>query len=278
MTAAALGAGALSPLALAPPAQAAKAAGSAHGGDEAAREAAEAAAAGRTPGQAPDQPPGAAATPAPGEAGGTQTPASEAESAASRKAKDTGKPVEVADKRDEFTQVLANPDGSYTWRQYVRPAFAKAEGAWRTADATLKSRSDGRISPAAPTFGLSFSGGGTPAEGGPLATMEKDGKSLSLSWPDPLPAPRLTGSTALYPEVLPGVDLKIAAEVDGFAQHLVVKTREAAAHPRLASLAFGLDGKGLDLKADAQGRLGAEPASDPTTQPEVRSLTAAQFH
>ncbi|MCP3759992.1 ricin-type beta-trefoil lectin domain protein [Streptomyces sp. TBY4] len=258
VAAAALSAGALTPLALAPPALAA--------GDAPSRTAAEAEAGAAAEAAAQDAATNGAANGATNGAKGdapatqaptAQTPATEAESAASRQAKATGKPVDVAEQRDEHTRVLANPDGSFTWRQYVRPAFAKVGSAWQDADSTLKTGTDGRIRPAAPVFGLSFSGGGTPAGGGPLATMEKDGKSLSIGWPDPLPAPRVEGSTALYPEVLPGVDLKIAADVDGFAQHLVVKTPEAAAHPRLASLSFGLSGKGVELKADDKGRLSA---------------------
>ncbi|WP_158942497.1 ricin-type beta-trefoil lectin domain protein [Streptomyces sp. ERV7] len=157
------------------------------------------------------------------------------------------------DRRDAMAQVLANPDGSLTMRQYVRPAFARVDGVWHTADATLKQGADGRLAPAAATFGISFSGGGT----GPLATLAKDGGTLSLSWPDALPQPRVEGDTALYPEVLPGVDLTLRADVDGFAQHLVVKTREAAANPRLAELSLALHTAGARLKADAKGNLTA---------------------
>lgn len=183
---------------------------------------------------------------------GTES-AGSAESLASRRAADTGKQVEVMEKRDEHTQVLANPDGTFTWKQFARPAFAKVKGKWQATDATLKKTADGRITPAAATFGLSFSGGGTT----PLATMDKGGKSLSLTWPKALPEPSVDGATATYPEVLPGVDLKIIAEADGFAQHLVVKTVEAAGNPELAELSFGLKSKGVDLQADAEGNLKA---------------------
>ncbi|WP_344078791.1 ricin-type beta-trefoil lectin domain protein [Streptomyces crystallinus] len=181
---------------------------------------------------------------------------SAAETRALIEAKRTGRQVEIMERRDEMAQVLANPDGSLTVRQYVRPAFARVGGAWRTPDATLKQGADGRLAPAAATFGISFSGGGT----GPLATLTKDGKALSLSWPDALPRPRVEGDTAVYPEVLPGVDLTLRADVDGFAQHLVVKTREAAANPRLAELSLALHTAGTSLKADAKGNLTATDA------------------
>ncbi|MFB7369629.1 ricin-type beta-trefoil lectin domain protein [Streptomyces sp. NPDC056222] len=192
-----------------------------------------------------------------GSSGSSGQPEQDTEEArAQREAAKSGKQVEILGKRDETTQVLANPDGSFTWRQYIRPAFARTGGQWRKADATLRQDPTGRISPVAATFGLSFSGGGTD----PLAVMDKGGRTLSISWPDPLPAPRLGGDTAVYPEVLPGVDLRIRADVDGFAQHLVVKTREAAQHPRLAELSLGLKTQGTTLKEDGAGNLAATDA------------------
>ncbi len=62
----------------------------------------------------------------------------------------------------------------------------------------------------------------------------------------------LDGSTATYPEVLPGVDLAVAASVDGFSQALIVKTAEAAGNPELAQLDFGLKADGLTMKQDAE--------------------------
>lgn len=173
------------------------------------------------------------------------------EGRAVREAAESGKPVEVMSKRAETRQVLANPDGSFTRREFIRPAFAKVGGEWQDADATMRRRADGRVGPAAATFGLSFSGGGDA----PLATMEKDGRSLSITWPKPLPEPRLDGRSAVYADVLPGVDLRIQADVDGFAQYVVVKTREAAAQPELRELTYGVKSAGADLKADGKGRL-----------------------
>ncbi|MFE3559120.1 ricin-type beta-trefoil lectin domain protein [Streptomyces sp. NPDC059193] len=246
VVAAALGAGIAVPLALAPAAVAADAPGDATARAEAAAREAAARAANGTP--ANGTPAGGASADA-----AAKAEAGPGEARASEQAQASGKPVEVAEQRDEYTQVIANPDGSFTWKQYVRPAFTKVDGTWQNTDATLEETADGRITPAAATFGISFSGGGTT----PLATLQREGKTMSLSWPDALPEPRIEGETALYPEVLPGVDLKLVAAVDGFAQHLVVKTPEAAKNPRLAKLTFGLKNKGLGLKADAKGALKA---------------------
>ncbi|MFJ9448080.1 FG-GAP-like repeat-containing protein [Kitasatospora sp. NPDC101235] len=177
----------------------------------------------------------------------TQQQAPEARAMA--EAKRTGRPVEIAERLDEFNETLANPDGTFTRRSHVEPVRAKVDGAWRTPDATLRKAPDGGLTPIAPTFPITFSGGGTA----PLATLTRDGQTMSVSWPAPLPTPTVSGNTALYPEVLPGVDLKVLAGVDGFAEHLVVKTREAAADPALAELRLLTRADGLTVAAAEDG-------------------------
>ncbi|WP_199881239.1 hypothetical protein [Streptomyces sp. CB03911] len=163
----------------------------------------------------------------------------------------------MTEAQDESTDLIANPDGTLTWRQHVRPVRAKVGGQWRLADASLERRPDGSVAQKASTFPMTFSGGGA----GPLASMVKDGKSLSLAWPTPLPQPELNGSTALYRDVLPGVDLQILAETDGFAHHLIVKSREAAADPRLSQITYGLKTSGITLATDPAGGLAATDGS-----------------
>ncbi|GLW11740.1 hypothetical protein Misp01_68680 [Microtetraspora sp. NBRC 13810] len=169
------------------------------------------------------------------------------------RARETGRPVEVLDRRTETKEVTANPDGSLTLRQHLRPVWSRATGEWRRIDPTLRRQEDGTVAPVATTFGMAFSGGGE----GPLATLVKEGRSLTLTWPDPLPDPVVSGSELTYPEVLPGVDLRILVEADNFVNHLIVKDAKAAANPRLRTLTFGLGGKGLRLASDAQGGLAA---------------------
>ncbi|WP_162641486.1 DNRLRE domain-containing protein [Streptosporangium sp. 'caverna'] len=171
------------------------------------------------------------------------------EQAALAAARSSRQPVEVAELLTETSEVIANPVGSLTLRQHLRPVRTKVSGQWQPIDETLRRNPDGTVSPGATTFGMTFSGGGTA----PLATMVKDGKTLSLNWPDPLPAPVLEGDTATYPEVLPGVDLKVVADADGFVHHLIVKNREAARNPRLRTLNFGMSGQGLSVATDETG-------------------------
>ncbi|GAA3060718.1 hypothetical protein GCM10020254_00630 [Streptomyces goshikiensis] len=69
------------------------------------------------------------------------------------------------------------------------------------------------------------------------------------------------GNTALYKSVLPGVDLKLIAEVNGFAEHLIVNTPEAAANPALKSIKLGVSTTGVTLDDDATDRLLAKDAT-----------------
>nr|WP_307783802.1 LamG-like jellyroll fold domain-containing protein [Streptomyces spinoverrucosus] len=103
---------------------------------------------------------------------------------------------------------------------------------------------------------LEFSGGGDE----PLVSMTKAGRELALSWPNELPSPELDGATATYREVLPGVDLRMGAQEDGFTQLLVVKSAEAAENPELAELRLKLAAESMDVKETAAGGLEAVDA------------------
>lgn len=127
-------------------------------------------------------------------------------------------------------------------------------GAWQDLNPTLHANPDGTISPAVTTGGLVLSGGGS----GPLAVMTADARRLALTWPTTLPAPTLSGATATYPSVLPGVDLIVTASAQGgFSDVLVVHNASAAANPALASLKLGLAASGLTVTADSNGNLSA---------------------
>ncbi|MGW7753854.1 LamG-like jellyroll fold domain-containing protein [Streptomyces violaceusniger] len=164
-----------------------------------------------------------------------------------------GKPVEIASLRGESSEVFATPDGKLEAREHLRPVRARVDGEWKAIDTALVKTGDGMVAPKATTVDLEFSGGG----GVPLARMTKAGRELALSWPTDLPDPRLQGDTATYPDVLPGVDLRMGAQEDGFTQLLVVKSAEAAASKELAELRLKLDAGGLDVQETGTGGVAA---------------------
>ncbi|QTT72402.1 LamG domain-containing protein [Streptomyces mobaraensis NBRC 13819 = DSM 40847] len=183
--------------------------------------------------------------------GDSGTAASEADALA--QAKRSGKNVEVASQRGESWDVVAKPDGTLETREYLRPVRARVGGEWRPTDVALERTPEGSVSPHVATVGVSFSGGGDTS----LVKLDKAGRKLALDWPTRLPTPRLEGDTATYPDVLPDVDLRLTAQVDGFTQLLVVKSAKAAASPELAHLRLKMAGEGVTVQETAQGGLNA---------------------
>ncbi|MFM9704023.1 FG-GAP-like repeat-containing protein [Streptomyces galilaeus] len=174
------------------------------------------------------------------------------EAAALVEASDSGNPAEVLSRRTEASQVFANPSGSFTEERYATAQWARQGNKLVDIDTSLH-LGKGSISPKAATVGMAFSPGGT----GPLATITRDGRSMSLTWPGSLPTPNISDDTVTYPNVLPDVDLKLRANASGFAQLLVVKTAEAAANPALKDIAYGMSAEGVNVSADEFGNLTA---------------------
>ncbi|MDK1475614.1 DNRLRE domain-containing protein [Streptomyces sp. 549] len=127
------------------------------------------------------------------------------------------------------------------------------------------------MAPRAAAGSVSFSAGGAD----PLVQLADQGRELSLSWPKPLPKPVLEGNIARYPDVLPDVDLSVAAEVDGFSQVLIVKTPEAARHYDLQKIDFDLGTKGLELLSDSES--GSLTAVNPAGQTLFATSTARMW-
>ena len=179
------------------------------------------------------------------------------EAAASATAGACGKRVEAIGDRTEYGQVFANPSGDFTLEQHVAPIFAHgADGSWRAVDTKLHFAADGMVVPAATVLPVAFSGGGN----GALATLTDGADRLSVSWQSTLPKPVLDSDSALYPEVLPGVDLRVTASALGFSEVLVVKTPAAAANPALSTVDFGLSTTGVTVAPAPDGGLEAKDA------------------
>ena len=148
----------------------------------------------------------------------------------------------------------ARPDGRLSATVSARPVrVQRKDGSWVAVDPTLR-RTAGGLVPTAAAVDLTFAAGG----GTTLATVVVQGKSLAMSWPSVLPAPTVSGATATYAEVLPGLDLRLMADVEGFEEELVVRTAAAAANPALRTIRFGLvTTGGLTVQAGADGALSA---------------------
>ncbi|GIF96965.1 hypothetical protein Cci01nite_20590 [Catellatospora citrea] len=162
--------------------------------------------------------------------------------------------------------MTANPDGTFTAVAHREPVRVRRGQGWVPVDTTLARRLDGTIAPVAAAADMVFSAGGD----GPLATLRRDGGTLTLGWPGRLPAPVLAADTATYPEVLPGVDLVVRATATGYGEVLVVKTPQAARQQALSALRFALKGTGLSLGRDAAGNITA------TTAAGKRAVTGVQ--
>ncbi|MFF9402136.1 hypothetical protein [Streptomyces sp. NPDC014744] len=174
-------------------------------------------------------------------------------------ARKSGANVEVLGLRTERREIFAGPDGTFTAREYTNPIRTVRNGAWVDIDETLVEHADGSWGPKASSVELTFSAGQADK---PFVTMRRAGRELALTWLyGKLSAPQVEGDTATYADALPGVDLKVRAEADGFGHLLVVKTPEAAENPQLARLDLGLTTDGLNVKEDAAGALKAEDAA-----------------
>ncbi|WP_406172751.1 FG-GAP-like repeat-containing protein [Streptomyces sp. NBC_00996] len=207
------------------------------------------------------------------------------ESAAQRKARSTGKRVEVTARRDATSTTYALPDGSFELTAYAAPIRAEVDGEWKRIDTTLTHTKDG-WAPKAATEPVVFSAGGkhsvthhASATSGTavvrpavyaasraqrtgsvqasdpaftdLVTFSGGGHEITMSWPGALPTPVIDGASALYPNVFDGVDLLLTAQDSGFTHVLVVHSSAAAQNPSLAELTYRLSSPDLTFHRDA---------------------------
>ncbi len=107
------------------------------------------------------------------------------------------------------SESTARPDGGRTVTLYSGPVRVQRGAEWLPVDLTLQAGPDGVVRPVAAPHDLTL----TPT--GP-SVRYAEGGSAAVVWPAPLPAPRLDGSTATYPQVRPGYDLEVEATRAGF--------------------------------------------------------------
>ncbi|WP_433366818.1 LamG-like jellyroll fold domain-containing protein [Actinoplanes sp. CA-142083] len=160
------------------------------------------------------------------------------EPAAAKLAVSCDRPVTVESSQTEFSQVVAQPDGHLRLESAVEPQRARRGSGWADLDLALSRGGDGQLRPAVSVADVAFSGGGS----GPLVTLTRAGRTVTMSWPGNLPVPTVFDDSATYAEVLPGVDLVVRATSTGFTHALVIKSAQAAAQPGVASVRFRLGG------------------------------------
>ena len=178
---------------------------------------------------------------APTQPAGASPGAADSQNQALAEAKASGRPVPLSGDETSTSSLTANPNGTFTLTSYAQPVRKDVNGAWRSLNATLVKNADGTVSPTLSTDPLALSGGGTA----PLVTLHSGAYSMSLSLPVPLPAPVLSGDTATYRSVIPGVDLEVSVTAQGgFSDVFVVHDAAAAADPELSTLLK------TDVKAD----------------------------
>ncbi|GIG63518.1 hypothetical protein Lfu02_78900 [Longispora fulva] len=177
---------------------------------------------------------------------------------ASMAARKQGKRVEVLDSRTETSQTFANPNGSFSLEQHVQPVWARKGSGWAPVDTTLIQAPDGSIVPKAQPAGVRLSAGSPAAAAGVAADAPQDlitvgsgGDAVTLAWRGRLPKPTLSGDTATYASVLPGVDLLVQATRTGFEQFLVL----SHAPGQSVSFTLPMRSKGLTAAARADGGL-----------------------
>jgi hypothetical protein len=181
-----------------------------------------------------------------------------AEAAAAKLARSTGKAEVVGALTTGTSLVTAEPDGVLSAQENVLPVRVRRGADWVAVSTRLVPGTGGRLWPdAVPGDAVSFSSGGA----GPMAEIAASGTSLALWWPGQLPTPTVSGASAVYRNVLPGVNLVLTAtsvQTGGFSEVLVVGSRTAARDPGLARLSLRVTTSGTTaLRTVAGGGLTA---------------------
>jgi YD repeat-containing protein len=165
------------------------------------------------------------------------------------KAASTGEPVIIDTYTTADTEILANPNGTFTARISAGPVRVPdptSSSGWTPIDTTLEQTSDG-IRPKATIVDLTFSDGTE----GLAARLDLGDRSFAIDWPTALPRPTIISDTATYPEVQPGIDLLLRATPTGFEHSFVLKAR-----PREdLTLQVPLELEGLTARVDTSGAL-----------------------
>jgi len=169
--------------------------------------------------------------------------------AAVEEAKKLNKPVTVEEAFTETSRTWAYPDGHLTTESYSGPTqLRQRDGSWAWIDPSLVEQ-NGVLKPKLAKAKVRLSTGGS----GPFATMILDrSRSFSLSWPTPLPKPKIEGNVATYPGVAgPSGDLVVTALATGLRHDIVLRERPTGP----VEFRIPVESKGLKLSVTKSGGL-----------------------
>jgi hypothetical protein len=174
-------------------------------------------------------------------------------------AESTGQPVTIDSLTTADSQTQALPDGTLATTTTAMPTrMQSSSGAWENIDPTLELDSNGSVSTTATPNPLTLSDGGS---GALVTAADASGDSMSLSLPTSLPTPTLSGASATYADIYPGISLTVTAQPSGgFSE--VFEVDSATAQAQAQSLKFTTTLNGLSL---SQGTNDSFTLADSTT-------------
>ncbi len=189
----------------------------------------------------------AAAVPAPAAVASTESFARPDLASAQLAAKLLKHRIEVTGLESESDTTWVNPNGTLTTDEGSAPVREQVGGVWEPVDTTLHAVSGG-FAPKVAKSSVVFSGGGRGQQASRL-TVGKRG--LGFGWSGVLPKPVVSGSTATYRNVQPGVNLVLTAGVDGDELSLVLTRRPSG----VTSFQIPLTLSGLSVAQTSGGGL-----------------------
>jgi RHS repeat-associated protein len=155
--------------------------------------------------------------------------------------------IEVTGLDDEKSTTWVNPNGTMTTQENSAPVHEQVGATWENIDPTLVPAPGGGFEPKVAKLRTVFSGGGA----GPLSRLfAQDRAQVSEGWPTSLPVPSVSGSTATYHNVSPGIDLVETAGVAGDNFSIVLSSRPAAIAAPVYDIPLGVTGLSVTQSAD----------------------------
>lgn len=189
-------------------------------------------------------------------------------------AQSAGQRVEDLSQGDAFTQVFANPDGTWTTESASEPVRAQDDkGTWAPIDLTLV-KFGGRLVPKNAPGELSLSAGGDKVFADVVPDDGPGGAGkVSWSWPSELPEPVLDGASATYRDVVAGGgDLVVTATASGFTHNVVLDERpKAGADGKIApiELTVPVATPGAEVRTNAAGGIEVTAKAKGGKSPDV---------